>query len=120
MTLPDAWEVIYYETEDGKCPVESFIDNLQKKEQEKVMAWIALLEDEGINLHRPYADFLRDDIHELRVKTSQLSCRILYFFCHRNQIVLTHGFKKRVRKVPETEIARAVRYREEWLGRNEA
>jgi len=118
MTLPDAWEVSYYETEDGKCPVESFIDNLQTKQQETVMARIALLEDEGINLRRPHADFLRDNIHELRVKSSQLSCRILYFFCHRNQIILTHGFKKKVRKVPETEIERAIGYREEWLGRS--
>ena len=96
-----------------------FIDSLGEKDQQKVLACVKLLEDKGVTLHRPHADFLRDGIYELRVKTSQLCCRVLYFF-NRNQIVLTHGFKKKARKVPKPQIDRAVKYKKDWEQRNMA
>jgi len=114
------WRVVHYETEDGACPVGEFLDGLNRKDRAKVLAAIDLLEEEGPNLHRPYADFLKDRIYELRVRVSRIRYRILYFFCNRTDIVLTHGFKKRVKKVPETEIERARGYKEDWLRRKDA
>ena len=114
------WRVVHYETEDGACPVGEFLDGLNRKDRAKVLAAIDLLEEEGPNLHRPYADFLKDGICELRVRVSRIRYRILYFFCNRTDIVLTHGFKKRVKKVPGTEIKRAIRYKEDWLRRKDA
>jgi len=116
----DRCRVVYYETEDGACPVGAFLDGLHRKERAKVLAAIDLLEEEGPNLHRPYADFLKDGIHELRVRISRIRYRILYSFCNRTDIVLTHGFKKRVNKVSGTEIRRAIRYKEDWLRRKNA
>ena len=112
------WRVVHYDTADGTCPMGEFLDGLTAKERAKVLAAIDLLEEEGPNLHRPYADTLKDGIHELRVRISNLRYRVFYFFCDRYDIVLTHGFKKKVGKVPETEIKRACRYREDWLGRD--
>jgi phage-related protein len=83
-----------------------------------MFAHIQLLQEQGILLQRPYADFLRDNIHELRVRFSQTQYRVLYFFFSRDQIVLTHGFQKESQKVSETEIDRAIRYRSDWLTRN--
>lgn len=98
----------------------AFLDGLNWKERAKVLAAIDLLEEEGSNLHRPYADLLKNGIHELRVCISRIRYRILYFFCNRTDIVLTHGFKKQAKKVPETEIKRAIRYKEDWLRRKNA
>jgi phage-related protein len=117
MPTSSRWNVQHYETEDGGCPVRDFLDGLNQKERQKALAAIDLLEEEGPNLHRPYADTLEDGIHELRVRISTLRYRIFYFFCNRYDIVLTHGFKKKVAQVPKTEIRRASRYRDDWLRR---
>lgn len=89
------------------------------KERAKVLAAVDLLEEEGPNLYRPYADYLRDGVHELRVRVSRVRYRVLYFFWDRRDIVLTHGITKKTGRVPETEIDRAVRCREDWLRRHD-
>ena len=118
MRLPEKWEIIYYEDRNGGSPIEEFIDGLPSvMHQARVLAVIGLLEEHGVGLHRHYADLLEDGIHELRVRVGRLRYRILYFYWQRNKIVLTHGFAKTTRRVPEREIRRARRYREEWLSR---
>lgn len=118
MAADNAWRVVHYETEDGACPIEKFLDGLNRRERAKALAAIDLLEEEGPDLRRPHADTLGDGIHELRVRVSRIRYRVLYFFCDRYDIVLTHGFKKKTGPVPETEIKRASRYREDWLRRH--
>lgn len=113
------WSVIHYDREPGKCPVREFLDGLGMKERAKVLAAVDLLEEEGPNLHRTYADYLRDRIHELRIRVSRARYRVLYFFWDRCDIVLTHGITKKSGRVPETEIDRAVRCREDWLRRHD-
>ncbi len=111
------WNLLFYETEKGICPVEKFIDSLKEKEQAKVMAWLLALKNEGINLHRPFADLLEDGIHELRIKVTGDQVRVLYFFCYKDFIVATHSFIKNAIKVPKKEIKKAKKYREDFLQR---
>ena len=111
------WCVVHYEATTGECPIRTFLDGLGTKERAKILAAVDLLEEEGPNLHRPYTDYLRDGIHELRVRVSRIRYRVLYFFCNRSEIVLTHGITKKTGRVPETEIDRAVRCRKDWLRR---
>ncbi len=73
----------------------------------------------GPLLPRPYADVLRDGIHELRIKISNGQVRILYFFVFEDKIVLTHPFYKNTSKVPEKEIKKAIQIREEYVKRSE-
>jgi len=40
-----AWEVIYYQTDDGECPVRTFLDELPKPHRAKVFAAISLLQE---------------------------------------------------------------------------
>jgi phage-related protein len=61
----------------------------------------------GYDLHRPYADSLRDGIHELRVRFTRVNYRMLYFFHGNSAVVLTHGFTKE-KQVPEPEIEKAM------------
>lgn len=111
------WRVLHYETAGGRCPVREFLDGLGLKERARVLARIDLLGEKGPNLHRPYADLLRDGIHEVRVRISSLRYRVLYFFCNGTDIVLTHGIKKKTARVPEKEIDKAVRFKEDWISR---
>ena len=74
------WHILYYESTNGQCPIQEFIDGRKERDQAKVLSWISLLEDQGPNLPRPYADLLTDGIHELRIKLSGDQVRALYFF----------------------------------------
>ncbi len=113
------WRVFYCETLDGKCPIQDFVDSRKPREQAKILALISLLQDKGPTLPRPSADLLEDGIHELRVRLSGDQIRVLYFFCHRRFIVLTHAFVKATAKVLRAEIKRAKNYRSDFLSRFE-
>lgn len=111
------WRVLYYETKDGECPVRKFMDARNDREQAKIFAWLLQLEEKGPNLPRPFADLLTDGIHELRIRLSGEHIRILYFFCYKDYIVLTHSFRKQANAVPESEIKRAKICRTDFLSR---
>ena len=111
------WTIVYYESKDGKCPIEDFINSRSLKNRAKVLSLFEILEEKGPNLPRPYADLLKDGIHELRIKLSGDQIRVLYFFCYKDFIILTHAFNKKTNKVPEKEIKKAIKYRNDFLGR---
>lgn len=111
------WQVLYYETSNGICPIRDFINSRKTREQAKLLAFISYLQDQGPTLPRPYADLLADGIHELRVRLTGDQVRILYFFCYRRYIVLTHAFTKTTAKVPPAELEEAKRYRSDFLSR---
>lgn len=113
------WDVEFYSDSDGNCELAYWIMKLKVSQQDKVIAWIDKLQEMGPLLPRPYADLLRDGIHELRIKVSGNQVRILYFFVFENRIVLTHPFYKNVSKVPEKEIKKAIQLREEYIERSE-
>jgi hypothetical protein len=48
------WNVEYFETDRGDCPVAEFIDSLDAKSQAKVARALDLLEEFGTNLGTPY------------------------------------------------------------------
>ena len=88
---------IYYFVDDkGNNPVKEFIKLLPIKERAKVFAYIVELKNQGHNLHRPMADYLRDGIYELRPKDN----RIFYFFFLKDSAVLVHAIRKKTDKIP--------------------
>jgi phage-related protein len=112
-----SWHIVYYETVKGVCPVREFIDSQRERDQAKIFAWLSLLEAQGPTLPRPYADLLTEGIHELRIKLSGDQVRILYFFCFRDFIVVTHAFVKQTSEVPRLEIRKAQTCRADFLSR---
>jgi phage-related protein len=106
-----------YATGKGGSPVDEFLDGLDKKSRAKVAAYLSLLEDEGPNLKRPYADVVRGKIRELRVHYSANQYRVLYFFHLRDQIVLVHAFSKKMQQLREKDIEIAERRMEDWMRR---
>lgn len=116
------YSIKYYVTSRGECPFRTFLDGAQPKVKAKFINVLDLLAFSGPNLKRPYADLLRDDIRELRVRLGRNRYRALYFFIMGEHIIITHGILKNEDKVPPTEINRALRYKkdfEERLGRGE-
>jgi phage-related protein len=115
MTKSARYEGLFYVKTNGECPMDEFLDALPVKVRAKIAKWIELLEEEGPDLPRPYADTLRDKIRELRVKFGPVQYRLLYFFMAKKAII-THGFVKRTDQVPKAEIEKALSAMED-LGR---
>jgi hypothetical protein len=99
--------VIFYKEDDGTVPMVKWVEGLPKKVREKCFEWIERLMTSGYELHRPYADLLRDDIHELRLRFQKVNYRMLYFFHGNMGVVVTHGLTKE-KQVPYKEIDKAV------------
>ncbi len=81
------YNIVFYTTERDDSPVDDFLDGLDKKSRAKVAAYLSVLEDQGPNLKRPYADIVRGKIRELRIHHSSNQYRILYFFQVLDRIV---------------------------------
>ena len=111
------YNLVFYTTERGDSPVDDFLDELDKKSRAKVAAHLSLLEEQGPNLNRPYADVVREKIRELRIHHSSNQYRILYFFHLREQIVLVHAFSKKTQQLKEKDIELAERRMEDWMRR---
>ncbi len=99
--------VVLYREEDGSCPFLEWFGKLPQKVQDKCYLRLERLRELGHELRRPEADYLRDDIYELRASVRGVQHRILYFFYGKVAAVVSHGLVKE-RIVPPREIDRAV------------
>ena len=97
--------------------MDEFLDALDTKVRAKVMKWLALLQEEGPALPRPYADVVAGPIRELRIGFGHLEVRLMYFFHGKKTVVVTHGFLKKTRPIGPAEIQRALRLRADWIQR---
>jgi phage-related protein len=111
------YSLVLYTTERGDSPIDEFLDGLDKKSRAKVAAYLSLLEEEGPDLKRPYADIVRGKIRELRIHYSSNQYRVLYFFHVRDQIVLLHAFSKKTQQLKEKDITLSERRMEDWMQR---
>jgi phage-related protein len=111
------YNLVFYTTERGDSPIDEFLDGLDKKSRAKIAAHLSLLEEQGPNLKRPYADVVRGKIRELRIPQSSNQYRILFFFQLREQIVLVHAFSKKTQQLKEKDIELAKKRMEDWIKR---
>jgi phage-related protein len=113
------FEVDFYKTANGYCPVETFLNSLDLKMVAKLLKVITLLEEFGNELREPYSKSLGNGIFELRAKQGSNITRVLYFFIVGQKIILTNGFVKKAQETPLTEIIKAQKYRADYLSRKE-
>ena len=111
-------KIVFYRTRDNKCPIKDFLDSLSGKIAKKVTWVLNLLEDLDI-VPSTYFKKLSGtkEIWECRVRYGPDSYRIFCFFIGNSVVVLTHGFLKKTRKVPASEIKSAEAYREDFIRR---
>ena len=108
------WVVDFYEKRNGERPAEEFLDRLTDEEAVRIDRKIGRLEECGPDLRRPDADHLRDKICELRMRCRKVHVR-LFYWRDGNRFILSHGIKKKTGKVPDSEIDKAIAYREDYL-----
>ena len=111
------FEVIFYEKENGDCPVEDFLLSLDMKMKAKMVGLLELLEEYGNQLREPYSKHLDDGIFEIRCKVGSNITRVLYFFYYERKIILTNGFVKKTQKTPPEQIKTAKEFRADYKER---
>ena len=107
-------EVIFCRDGRGQAPVVEWLRELRRKDKwayAKCNARIQVLAQLGHELRRPMADYLRDGIHELRIRYWHVNYRILYFFHGQAVAILAHGLTKED-EVPNADIERAIQRKE--------
>lgn len=96
-------KIVLFREADGAVPLLEWLAELPEKAQLKCRARIKRLAEQGHELRRPEADYLRDGIYELRVALQSVNYRMLYFFHGQVAAVVSHGLVKE-RVVPAKEI----------------
>ncbi len=103
---------IYAVTHGDRSRVVEFIDNLQKKDQEKVVALLRKSADHGLPANPERFHKLKGvDISEFK----SFQVRLLCFRDKDRLIILTHGFIKKGNSTPKSEIERAVNMRKQYF-----
>lgn len=113
------FEIIFYEKENGECPVEIFLLSLDKKMRVKITGILEILEEKGNSLREPYSKHIDDGIFEIRCKVGSNISRILYFFYYGEKIIMTNGFIKKSPKTPIRQIKTAKKFRADYMRRIE-
>ncbi len=109
-----AFKLVLYCEKNGSCPILEFFDSVPRKAVGKCYVKLERLKELGNKLRRPEADYLRDNIYELRIGLNNVNYRLLYFFQGKDIIVLSHGLTKD-RLVPIKEIETAIRRKENFI-----
>ena len=118
------YEIEFYETEDGKCPIWDFLEALRLKaptnkdariQQKQASLYIELLQQNGTHMNAEITKHLDDGIWELRPGNN----RVFYFFYQNDTYVLLHQFRKKSQKTPKREIEKAKIERNDYLRRKE-
>ena len=78
-----------------------------KRAYAKCVVRVRQLVQLGHELRRPLADYLEEDIYELRIRRGHVNYRILYFFHGQNVAVLAHSITKED-VIPRADLARAI------------
>lgn len=118
------YEIEFYETEDGKCPIWDFLEALRLKaptnkdariQHKQASFYIELLQQNGTHMNAEITKHLDDGIWELRPGNN----RVFYFFYQNDTYVLLHQFRKKSQKTPKREIEKAKTERNDYLRRKE-
>jgi phage-related protein len=111
------WEIDYFETAKGRCPVQEFIDSLDTRSKARIARTLDLLEQFGIKLGMPYAKHVEGDLWELRTRVGSSQYRIIYFLYSGGVFILLHAFTKKSGTIPQQDLRTARDRRAEFLAR---
>ncbi len=115
------WIIEYYVSENDKCPVKDFIDDLTSEGKAKYIMITDLLEQYGIQVREPYIKAItgKKKLFEIRIKDKSNIHRIIYFVFTGKTLILLHGFTKKTQKTPAREIEIAEKRIKDYLIRKE-
>lgn len=107
-------KVVFYREDDATVPLLKWFEDLPRRTIVKCRLKIERLHELGHELRRPEADYLRDEIYELRISLRGVQYRLLYFFYGSVAAVISYGVIKEQR-VPPKEIDEAIRKKRKFV-----
>lgn len=117
MAEDQAWTIEFYQTEDGKSPVDEFLKSLDDKTQARFIWSIEQLRVLNVHAREPLVKHLDGKLWELRRASGGNIYRLMYFFFSGRKIVFLHGFQKKSQKTPRREIETAQTRMEDYIRR---
>ncbi len=105
----------YIKKSNNRCPVKEFIENLEVKDQAKVLACLKSVEDLGFDSPRVQFRQIRGRMWEIKIRSDSGGFRIFYVAIKFNALVLLHAYQKQSQKAPIKEIKIAERRLNEEL-----
>ena len=101
------YKIVFYQNKNGESEVENYIMSLRKQvnnkdnrvKLNKIVAYINLLEEKGLELGEPYIKHLEEDIWELR----PIRDRILFAHYENNTFLLLTYFMKETQKTEKAK-----------------
>jgi phage-related protein len=112
-------EIVFYQTQNGRRPVETELLKLDRDNRAKVLAHLDFLEKNEKTLKEPHVKYLGDGLKELRTSIHPGQYRVVYFLQLKEEIVLLHSFKKKTQKTPKKDLDLAKKRMKDWKGRHE-
>jgi phage-related protein len=110
--------VEFYETAEGRLPVQQFLDELKQSDpgdHAAVLRGLAKLRDR--RYHRePLSKALGDGLFELR-HVGKLNTRVLWFFMKSRRIVAVHGVRNKGQAIPARDLDTARDRMRDWQKR---
>ena len=110
--------VEFYETNDGRCPVRDFLDELKARDPNDfatIMAALGKLRNR--QYHRePLSKPLGGSLFELR-HVGKLNTRMIWFYMKGRRIVAVHGIRNKGQVTPARDLDTARQRMRDWLQR---
>ena len=116
-----AWEALFYQTVSGKKPVARFLRGMPSvNAAAKCAKYVAMLEEHGFSLPRPYLEKVRGDLWALRPEYAGNEYRVIFFHDDGSTgaFVVVHAIHKTTQRIPEEDISVAETRMDDWRDRN--
>ncbi len=112
-------KIIFYRFQNGKSPVEDYLETLSNKQVEKIFFVLDLIEQMEI-VPRKFFKKLQstDKIWEVRVQYGNNIFRLLGFFDGHDLVILNHAFTKKTQRIPKKEIKVAEQRKKNYFAKS--
>jgi phage-related protein len=90
-----------------------FMETLAAGERKKIHYILDFLASQE-RISAKFVKYIRDEIYELRSEYEGNICRIFFIFDGNDIVVLFNGFRKKAQKIPESEIKKAIKLKNEY------
>lgn len=114
------FSVEFYQTRDGKSPVEEFLNELERTDPDDfaiVLAGLNRLRNR--HYHRPpLSKPIGDGLFELR-HVGKLNTRVLYFFMKGQKIITVQGIRNKGWAILDSDRKVALARKQDWMERKE-
>ena len=102
----------FFQTPNGKEPVREWLLKLDRKDRRTIGKDVQKIEF-GWPIGMPYSRPLGQGLFEVRSDISDGRIARVIFFIRSNRMVLLHGFVKKTRKTPKSDLDLAVKRKKE-------